>query len=154
VHSGNEDSGNAASEQAIGVHVVSLLPPTTMTIAHPRGPVCYKVYAVLPLRVNRGQVVVHDTIVAMDILTGHGRIVTCTRENEHRGLFHGFPNSYGTLGYALKLTARTIPVERFVAWSMRVTPIRMPSLTRLRHAAPIRRRISSTASCSGRTSTC
>ena len=57
---------------------------------------------------------VHDTIVAMDILTGDGRIVACTANNEHRDLFHGFPNSYGTLGYALKLTARTVPVKRNV----------------------------------------
>jgi len=57
---------------------------------------------------------VHDTIVAMDVLTGDGRIVTCTGDNEHRDLFHGFPNSYGTLGYALKLTARTLPVKRYV----------------------------------------
>jgi len=57
---------------------------------------------------------VHDTIVAMDVLTGDGRIVTCTGDNEHRDLFHGFPNSYGTLGYALKLTARTLPVARHV----------------------------------------
>ena len=57
---------------------------------------------------------VHDTIVAMDILTGDGRIVTCTADNEHRDLFRGFPNSYGTLGYALSLTARTLPVKRFV----------------------------------------
>ena len=57
---------------------------------------------------------VHDTITAMDILTGDGVIVTCTANNEHRDLFHGFPNSYGTLGYALKLTARTMPVKRYV----------------------------------------
>jgi FAD/FMN-containing dehydrogenase len=57
---------------------------------------------------------VHDTIVAMEILTGDGRIVACTADNEHRDLFHGFPNSYGTLGYALKLTARTLPVKRHV----------------------------------------
>ncbi len=57
---------------------------------------------------------VHDTIVAMEVLTGDGRIVACTADNEHRDLFHGFPNSYGTLGYALKLTARTIPVGRYV----------------------------------------
>ena len=60
------------------------------------------------------QGLVHDTIVAMDILTGDGRIVSCTADNEHRDLFHGFPNSYGTLGYALKLTARTLPVRRYV----------------------------------------
>jgi FAD/FMN-containing dehydrogenase len=57
---------------------------------------------------------VHDTIVAMDILTGDGRIVACTADNEHRDLFHGFPNSYGTLGYALKVTARTMPVKPHV----------------------------------------
>ena len=57
---------------------------------------------------------VHDTIEAMDVLTGDGRLVTCTADNEHRDLFHAFPNSYGTLGYALKLTARTLPVKRFV----------------------------------------
>jgi FAD/FMN-containing dehydrogenase len=57
---------------------------------------------------------VHDSIVAMDILTGDGRIVACTANNEHRDLFHGFPNSYGTLGYALKLTARALPVKRHV----------------------------------------
>jgi FAD/FMN-containing dehydrogenase len=57
---------------------------------------------------------VHDTIVAMDILTGDGQIVACTADNAHRDLFHGFPNSYGTLGYALKLTARTLPVKRHV----------------------------------------
>jgi FAD/FMN-containing dehydrogenase len=57
---------------------------------------------------------VHDTIASMDILTGDGRIVHCTADNEHRDLFLGFPNSYGTLGYALKLCARTIPVKPFV----------------------------------------
>jgi FAD/FMN-containing dehydrogenase len=58
---------------------------------------------------------VHDTIAALEVLTGDGRIVTCTPENEHRDLFLGFPNSYGTLGYALAVTARTIPVQPFVA---------------------------------------
>jgi len=57
---------------------------------------------------------VHDTIEALDVLTGEGRIVSCTAHNEHRDLFYGFPNSYGTLGYALKLTARTLPVKRYV----------------------------------------
>ena len=56
----------------------------------------------------------HDTIVAMEVLTGNGQIVTCTPDNGHRDLFHGFPNSYGTLGYALKLAARIVPVKRHV----------------------------------------
>jgi FAD/FMN-containing dehydrogenase len=57
---------------------------------------------------------VHDAIVGMDILTGDGRLVTCSAENEHRDLFFAFPNSYGTLGYALKLSMRTLPVKRYV----------------------------------------
>jgi FAD/FMN-containing dehydrogenase len=57
---------------------------------------------------------VHDTLLALDVLLADGSIVTCTPENEHRDLFFGFPNSYGTLGYALKVTARTAPVKRYV----------------------------------------
>jgi FAD/FMN-containing dehydrogenase len=57
---------------------------------------------------------VHDTIAALDVVTGDGRIVTCTPENEHRDLFFGIPNSYGTLGYALKLSARTLRVKPYV----------------------------------------
>ena len=57
---------------------------------------------------------VHDTLLSLDVLLAGGDIVTCTPENEHRDLFFGFPNSYGTLGYALKVTARTMPVKRYV----------------------------------------
>src|SRR6186997_2560258 len=57
---------------------------------------------------------VHESLLEMDILTGDGRVVTCTPQNEHRHLFFGFPNSYGTLGYALRLRARTTPVKPFV----------------------------------------
>jgi FAD/FMN-containing dehydrogenase len=57
---------------------------------------------------------VHDTLLALDVLLADGSIVTCTPENEHRDLFFGFPNSYGTLGYALKVTARTVPVKPYV----------------------------------------
>ena len=57
---------------------------------------------------------VHDAIVELDVLTGDGCIVHCTADNEHRDLFLGFPNSYGTLGYALKLTSRTVPAKRYV----------------------------------------
>lgn len=58
---------------------------------------------------------VHDAIAAVEVLTADGRILTCTPENEYRDLFFGFPNSYGTLGYALAVTARTKPVKPFVA---------------------------------------
>jgi FAD/FMN-containing dehydrogenase len=57
---------------------------------------------------------VHETIDAMDVLTGDGRVVHCTPDNEHRDLFFGFPNSYGTLGYALRIAARTRRVRPYV----------------------------------------
>jgi FAD/FMN-containing dehydrogenase len=57
---------------------------------------------------------VHDTLLELEVLLADGTIVTCTPENEHRDLFYGFPNSYGTLGYALKVTARTVPVKPYV----------------------------------------
>jgi FAD/FMN-containing dehydrogenase len=41
-------------------------------------------------------------------------VVLATPHNEHRDLFFGFPNSYGTLGYALRLRQRTLPVKPFV----------------------------------------
>jgi FAD/FMN-containing dehydrogenase len=57
---------------------------------------------------------VHDSVASFDVLTGDGHVVTCTRDNEHRDLFYGFPNAYGTLGYALKVAQRTTPVQSFV----------------------------------------
>ncbi|HUL68551.1 MAG TPA: FAD-binding oxidoreductase [Burkholderiaceae bacterium] len=60
------------------------------------------------------QGLVHDTLLEIDVLLPHGEIVTCTPDNERRDLFFGFPNSYGTLGYALRLRARVLPVKRFV----------------------------------------
>ncbi len=60
------------------------------------------------------QGLVHDTLLAVDVLLPDGRVLHCTPDNEHRELFFGFPNSYGTLGYALKLRLRTLPVEPYV----------------------------------------
>jgi FAD/FMN-containing dehydrogenase len=57
---------------------------------------------------------VHETLVAIDVLLADGNIVTCRPDNEYRDLFFGFANSYGTLGYALKLTAKVIPAKRCV----------------------------------------
>lgn len=56
----------------------------------------------------------HDTMLSLDVLLPGGDIVTCTPDNAHRDLFHGFPNSYGTLGYALRLVMRTLPVRPYV----------------------------------------
>jgi FAD/FMN-containing dehydrogenase len=56
----------------------------------------------------------HESVLEMEILTGAGEIVTATRDNEHRDLFFGFPNSYGTLGYTLKIKIELQPVKPFV----------------------------------------
>jgi FAD/FMN-containing dehydrogenase len=60
------------------------------------------------------QGLVHDTMLELDVLLGDGRIVQCTARNPHADLFFGFPNSYGTLGYALRVRAKTIPVKPYV----------------------------------------
>jgi FAD/FMN-containing dehydrogenase len=60
------------------------------------------------------QGLVHDTMLELDVLLGDGRIVSCTPDNAHADLFFGFPNSYGTLGYALRVKAKTIPVKKYV----------------------------------------
>jgi FAD/FMN-containing dehydrogenase len=55
----------------------------------------------------------HESVVEMDILTGDGRVVTCSK-TENPDLFYGFPNSYGTLGYALRLRIELEPVSPYV----------------------------------------
>jgi FAD/FMN-containing dehydrogenase len=57
---------------------------------------------------------VHETLRELEILLPDGQVVLATPDNEHRDLFYGFPNSYGTLGYALKLKALAVPVKPYV----------------------------------------
>ncbi len=56
----------------------------------------------------------HETVLEMEVLVGDGRVLTCSPDNEHSELFFGLPNSYGTLGYVLKVKARIFPVKPFV----------------------------------------
>ena len=56
----------------------------------------------------------HESVVEMEVFTGDGRFVTATGEGEHADLFRGFPNSYGTLGYAVRLTIQLERVQRYV----------------------------------------
>jgi len=56
----------------------------------------------------------HESVIEMQILTGDGQIVVADREGPHRDLFHGFPNSYGTLGYSLRLKIELEPVKPYV----------------------------------------
>ncbi|MBK1786978.1 FAD-binding protein [Prauserella cavernicola] len=56
----------------------------------------------------------HESVLEMDLLTGSGEIVLARPDNEHSDLFFGFPNSYGTLGYALRLRIELEPVRPYV----------------------------------------
>jgi FAD/FMN-containing dehydrogenase len=56
----------------------------------------------------------HESVLEMEVMTGDGRIVLARPDNEHRDLFYGFPNSYGTLGYTLRLTIELEPVKPYV----------------------------------------
>jgi FAD/FMN-containing dehydrogenase len=57
----------------------------------------------------------HESVREMLILTGAGELVRARADNEHADLFHGFPNSYGTLGYALEITIELSPTKPWVA---------------------------------------
>jgi FAD/FMN-containing dehydrogenase len=56
----------------------------------------------------------HESVRELEVLTGDGRVVVATPEGEHAELFRAFPNSYGTLGYALRLVIDLEPVRPFV----------------------------------------
>jgi FAD/FMN-containing dehydrogenase len=56
----------------------------------------------------------HESVLSMDVLTGTGEVVPATPDNAHADLFFGFPNSYGSLGYALRLEIALEPVRSFV----------------------------------------
>jgi FAD/FMN-containing dehydrogenase len=56
----------------------------------------------------------HESVLEMEILTGDGRVVMAAPGGEHDALHRGFPNSYGTLGYALSLTIELEPVTPYV----------------------------------------
>jgi FAD binding domain len=58
---------------------------------------------------------VHEGLLEADVLLADGRVVVCGPTGEHAGLFHGLPNSYGTLGYILRAKIRlrqTLPFVR------------------------------------------
>lgn len=57
---------------------------------------------------------VHETVMELDVATPTGELITCTPDNEHADLFFGFPNSYGSLGYATRVRALTVPAPPFV----------------------------------------
>ncbi len=57
---------------------------------------------------------VHEMVEEMEVLCGDGTIRICRRDNENVDLFHAMPNSYGTLGYILRLRLKLLPASPFV----------------------------------------
>jgi len=57
---------------------------------------------------------VHETVEEIEVLCGDGKVRICRADNEYADLFRALPNSYGTLGYILRLRCRIIPVKRSV----------------------------------------
>lgn len=55
----------------------------------------------------------HESVLEMDILTGAGEILTVSRD-QNSDLFRAFPNSYGSLGYAVRLKIELEPVKPYV----------------------------------------
>jgi len=56
----------------------------------------------------------HESVRELEILTGAGEVVVARPEGACRDLFQAFPNSYGSLGYALRLVIDLEPVHPFV----------------------------------------
>ncbi len=56
----------------------------------------------------------HESVLEMDILTGAGEVLTAS-PTAYPDLFRAFPNSYGTLGYAVRLRIELETVKPFVA---------------------------------------
>ncbi|WP_243074139.1 FAD-binding oxidoreductase [Microbacterium sp. SS28] len=55
----------------------------------------------------------HESVRELDILTGGGELVTASA-TRHPGFYRGFPNSYGTLGYAVRLRIELETAPPFV----------------------------------------
>jgi hypothetical protein len=66
----------------------------------------------------------HETVEEVEVLLADGDIVVCTPTNAYSDLYFGLPNSFGTLGYALRIKTKAIRTKQFV------------ELTHIRHVDP------------------
>ncbi|CAL9165177.1 unnamed protein product [Musa hybrid cultivar] len=55
-----------------------------------------------------------DTVVAMEVVLADGRLVRCTRDNDHSDLFYGIPWSQGTLGLMVSAEIKLIHVREYM----------------------------------------
>jgi FAD/FMN-containing dehydrogenase len=56
----------------------------------------------------------HESVLEMEVLTGDGRVTVARPDNEHADLYRALPNSYGSLGYTLRLLIELEPVRPYV----------------------------------------
>jgi FAD/FMN-containing dehydrogenase len=56
---------------------------------------------------------VHETVEEVEVLLSSGEVVTASRK-ERSELFYALPNTFGTLGYILKLKVKLIKAEPYV----------------------------------------
>ena len=77
---------------------------------------------------------VHEMVEEMEILCGDGTIRICRPDNENADLFHAIPNSYGSLGYILRLRVKLLPASPFVKIIHQRFPDRMQFLSAMEAA--------------------
>jgi FAD/FMN-containing dehydrogenase len=56
---------------------------------------------------------VHETVIEMEILLSNGTVIVASLD-QYADLFYGVPNTFGTLGYILKLKVKLVPIKAFV----------------------------------------
>jgi len=56
----------------------------------------------------------HESVREIDVLTASGEIVTATPDGEFADLFRAFPNSYGSLGYTVRIKIDLEEVKPYV----------------------------------------
>jgi Delta24-sterol reductase len=57
---------------------------------------------------------VHENIVAYDIVLADGELVHATADNEYKDLFHALPWSHGTLGFCVALEVKIVRVKPYM----------------------------------------
>lgn len=68
---------------------------------------------------------IHDTVVAFEVVTGKGEIVRAEPDGEHAALFRALPWSHGSAGFLVAVELNVVPSKRYVRMSY--TPLRSRS---------------------------
>lgn len=60
---------------------------------------------------------VHNSIIEADVLLSNGNVLTCTKTNKYSDLLRALPNSYGTLGYVLRVKMKLRSAKKYMILS-------------------------------------